>query len=186
MSQELNRIWSELNTDLERYICAKVNHQDHCNDILQDVYLKMVANVEKIKKVDNVKAYLLRISANTIADHYRTTKNRLPVAEANQSDFTYSSCCDTPAIGDTFLQQAISELPEQYRDALIKTDVQGMSQKDYAENLGISISGAKSRVQRAREKLRDIILKCCDYQFDRYGNIIGCCDENAAFMKPSK
>src|SRR5687767_10612681 len=98
---DINRIWSELNADLERYICVKVNHQDHCNDILQEVYLKMVANVEKIKNVDNVKAYLLRISSNTIADHYRTSKPSIPVDVIEEPDFTYNECCST-GISDMF------------------------------------------------------------------------------------
>jgi RNA polymerase sigma-70 factor, ECF subfamily len=185
MNEELNKIWGELNADLERYICVKVNHQDHCNDILQDVYLKMVTNVGKIKNVDNVKAYLLRISANTIADHYRASKTTSPFTEADQSDFIFNSCCEIPGIGDAFLKQAIRELPEKYRDALVRTDIEGMSQKDYAESLGISVSGAKSRVQRAREKLKDVILKCCDYQFDKYGNIIGCCGEKTDSLRSS-
>jgi RNA polymerase sigma-70 factor, ECF subfamily len=175
---DINAIWSELNADLERYICTKVNHEDHCNDILQDVYLKMVANVEKIKKVDNVKAYLLRISANTIADHYRNTNVMTDADGISQPDSSFNECCPSPAISERFLQQAIAELPGKYRDALLKTDIQGMSQKEYADSLGISISGAKSRVQRAREKLKDLILKCCDYQFDKYGNIVKCCGED--------
>ena len=59
----------------------------------------------------------------------------------------------------------------------MRVDFEGMSQKEYADRLGISISGAKSRVQRAREKLKDLILKCCDYQFDKYGNVIKCCGD---------
>ena len=178
MTQELNRVWGELNADLERYICTKVNHQDHCNDILQDVYLKMVANVDKIKSVDNVKAYLLRISANTIADHYRSKKITEGAADIDHPEISLNECCQSTGISDRFLKQAISELPYKYRDALIKTDLEGMSQKEYADSLSISVSGAKSRVQRARMKLKDLILKCCDYQFDKYGHILKCCGED--------
>ena len=171
---DINKIWGELMVDLERYVCVKVNHEDHCNDILQDVYLKMVSNVEKIRHVDNVRAYLTRIASNTIADHYRSAKPSAAAPDAEETTIPFNSCC-SPAISESFLQQAIQQLPEKYRDALTKTDLEGMSQSEYAESLGISLSGAKSRVQRAREKLKDLILKCCDYQFDKYGNIIKCC-----------
>ena len=178
MNTDIQQIWTELNTDLERYICNKVNHQDHCNDILQEVYLKLVDNVEKIKNVENVKGYLIRISSNTIADHYRSSKYIDTAAEVDAPFSDTDSCvCNTPDLAHTFLQRMIDHLPEKYRDALVKTELQGLSQKEYAKSLGISVSGAKSRVQRAREKLKDLILQCCDYQFDKYGNVISCCGE---------
>jgi RNA polymerase sigma-70 factor, ECF subfamily len=79
-------------------------------------------------------------------------------------------------LADCCLRPMIEALPAIYRDALIMTDLEGLSQKALAEKLGISISGAKSRVQRAREKLKEEILNCCQYEFDKYGNIISCCN----------
>jgi RNA polymerase sigma-70 factor (ECF subfamily) len=58
-------------------------------------------------------------------------------------------------------------LPEPYSQALILTEYEGLSQKEMAERLGISFSGAKSRVQRARRKLRDLLLQCCHFELDR-------------------
>lgn len=176
MQQEIQKIWNELNEDLGRYVCDKVNHQDHCHDILQDVYLKMVSNIEKIKNVDNIKAYLIRISSNTIADHYRSNKT----SEAIQHyEAPVSSCCGQSyqELAGNFLVKAIGQLPEKYRVALTKTELEGLSQKEYADMMGMSFSGAKSRVQRARQKLRDLVKQCCDYQFDKYGNVIKCCGE---------
>jgi RNA polymerase sigma-70 factor (ECF subfamily) len=66
---------------------------------------------------------------------------------------------------------------------LILTDLDGLTQKQYATIAGISLSGAKSRVQRAREKLKELILKCCEYEFDKYGNIIACCNNAAPAKK---
>jgi RNA polymerase sigma-70 factor, ECF subfamily len=66
----------------------------------------------------------------------------------------------------------VNELPEPYRQALLLTEYQGLNQKQMAERLGISVSGAKSRVQRAREKLRDMLLNCCHFEFDRRGRIV--------------
>ena len=56
----------------------------------------------------------------------------------------------------------INELPEPYRQALLLTEYQGLS-----------LLGAKSRVQRAREKLRDLLPQCCHFEFDRRGGIVG-------------
>ncbi len=66
----------------------------------------------------------------------------------------------------------IEELPEPYRQAPLMTEYQGLTQKQLAESQGLSLSGAKSRVQRAREKLRDMLLQCCHFEFDRRGGIV--------------
>ena len=85
------------------------------------------------------------------------------------------------------LKELIDELPEPYRQALILTEYQGLSQKQLAENLGIWLSGAKSRVQRARGKLREILLRCCHFEFDRRGHIMDyyerCCCCNRAIVQ---
>jgi RNA polymerase sigma-70 factor (ECF subfamily) len=71
-------------------------------------------------------------------------------------------------------RRMIYSLPEPYRDALVLTEFEGLTQKEMAERLGISISGAKSRVQRGREPLKQMLLERCEFEFDRLGRIIDC------------
>ena len=66
----------------------------------------------------------------------------------------------------------INSLPEKYKQALILTEFQNLTQKELAERMGLSVSGAKSRVQRARIKLKELLLGCCSLEFDHYGNVI--------------
>jgi RNA polymerase sigma-70 factor, ECF subfamily len=66
----------------------------------------------------------------------------------------------------------VDSLPDTYREALILTEYEGLTQRELAERLGLSLSGAKSRVQRAREKLKAMLLDCCHFEFDRLGKII--------------
>jgi RNA polymerase sigma-70 factor (ECF subfamily) len=70
------------------------------------------------------------------------------------------------------IKEMLDSLPNDYRQALILTEYQGLTQKELGEKLGISLSGAKSRVQRAREKLKTMLLNCCHFQFDRLGRVI--------------
>ncbi len=76
-------------------------------------------------------------------------------------------------------------LPEKYGQALRLTEFDGLTQTALAERLGLSLSGAKSRVQRAREKLRDVLLDCCHVELDLLGNVLqyeprcaACADSN--------
>jgi RNA polymerase sigma-70 factor (ECF subfamily) len=70
------------------------------------------------------------------------------------------------------IQEMIDDLPADYRQALILTEYEGLTQKELAQRLGISLSGAKSRVQRAREKLKIMLLNCCHFEFDRLGRVV--------------
>ena len=72
----------------------------------------------------------------------------------------------------TCIEPLIHTLPEKYRQALLLTDIEGMPQTKLAEALGLSASGAKSRVQRARQKLRYAIQTCCEIKHDSRGNIL--------------
>jgi RNA polymerase sigma-70 factor (ECF subfamily) len=73
----------------------------------------------------------------------------------------------------------MNDLPADYCEALCLTELEGISQKEYALRKGISYSAAKSRVQRGRAMLKDLLLQCCHYSFDKYGTVIdiqpNCC-----------
>ena len=88
-----------------------------------------------------------------------------------------------------WLPGMISQLPDGYREAVELYELQGMPQKGIADKLGVSLSGAKSRVQRGREKLKSLLFDCCSFERDSRGNIIGyqrnsieeCADRDSGF-----
>lgn len=71
-----------------------------------------------------------------------------------------------------YLKSMIDSLPDKYKQAIMLTELGGLTQKELAQKLGMSISGAKSRVQRGRNMLREKFFECCKFQFDAYGNIV--------------
>lgn len=167
-------IWNNFGTQLHALICHKTKHQDHCNDILQEVYIKMIENIDKVEKAANIKSYLLKMADNAVTDHYRRKANKTKSnysediliadeAEKRDASLQLADCC---------LRPMIESLEPIYREALILTELEGLSHKEFAEKIGISYTNAKSRVQRARQKLNTVILNCCSYEFDKYGNII--------------
>ena len=169
-------VWKNFNEQLENLICKKVNHADHCHDILQDVFIKVAQNIDKVVRAENMSSYLYRMADNAVTDHYRKKENK-PAEEIIHStksieqnqvierSFQLADCCLLPMI---------ASLPSIYKEALIMIELEGMKHKDYAVKAGITISNAKIRVQRGKEKLKDLILQCCNFQFDKYGNIVDC------------
>ncbi|HEY1870092.1 MAG TPA: sigma-70 family RNA polymerase sigma factor [Chitinophagaceae bacterium] len=174
MKNPVEKLWFQFGKQISEFICLRTSHRDHCHDILQNVYLKVIRNIDKIEAASNIKSYLIRTADNTIADFYRDNSryrilNEIPNLEDKREDFEKSL-----QLADCCLRPMIESLPPGYRDALIMADLEGISQRKIAEKLNLSLSGAKSRVQRARSLLKEVILKCCNYEFDRYGNIIKC------------
>jgi RNA polymerase sigma-70 factor (ECF subfamily) len=80
---------------------------------------------------------------------------------------------DDPVAALAFsLKEAVNELPEPYRRSMILTEFQGMTQTELAEKEGITLGAAKSRILRAREKLKALLLDCCHFELDNRGRII--------------
>jgi len=128
---------------------------------------------------------LYQITRNTLTDHYRQRPRPgtgLEGIEATVAGDEY----DAAALVSASLRDLIDQLPAKYREALVLTEFEGLTQAEMAAALGLSVSGAKSRVQRARAMLRDELLKCCHFEFDRLGHVIDyeprlvCCQPVAA------
>lgn len=170
---EITSIWDNFHKELKAFILNKTRNSADTDDILQDAFIRIIRNWDKVNQSDNIRLYLYGIVRNTIYDHFKQKKPVLDTAdiievltdeEAQNLNAAVAECCIKPFI---------NKLPERYREALLITEFQDVSQKELAEKLGISYSGAKSRVQRGKEKLKELILGCCPYQSDVYGNIIG-------------
>jgi RNA polymerase sigma-70 factor (ECF subfamily) len=175
MATTLTFIHQTFGRQLHNIVCKKLAHQDDCHDIMQEVYLKILLNINKVEQADNMAAYLVTLTNNTVIDHFRKAK-LVTYSTINEGTVAgYEVTKDQSLqLADCCLRPMIESLPEIYRDALIATELENMKLKDYAEKADISLSNAKVRVQRAKEKLKDIIMQCCSYDFDKYGNIIEC------------
>ncbi|MFN0037146.1 MAG: sigma-70 family RNA polymerase sigma factor [Saprospiraceae bacterium] len=165
-------IWTEFHRELKGFIAKAIRNPHDADDILQDTFLKISRNPDKISGAENLRHYLYGIVRNVINDYFRHKKtdhndpqwdsSTLSEDDKNTLNSTIAECCVRPFIG---------QLPEKYREALLISEFENFSQKELAEKLNISYSGAKSRVQRGKEKLKELLLNCCAYESDRYGNL---------------
>lgn len=172
MNQRMEAIWHEFSADLGRVIRSRVADPATAEDILQDVFVKLNRNLPQLSESTKVGAWLHLVARNAIIDHYRSRKETVEVPE----DLSIgTSVADSEMPGLTAAtRRMIDSLPEPDRTALIRTEIDGLTQREFAEELGISLSGAKSRVQRARERLKAMLEDCCRFEFDRRGRIIEC------------
>ena len=168
MTTTTEHIWNKFHNKLFQFIKKSVKDSDTANDILQDIFMKIHLRLNTLKDEDKLTGWVYQITRNSILDHFKKQKPQaeLPLMlselkEEKTFNEELSNC----------LKPIIDQLPENYKDAILQTELGHLSQKEYAEKLGISYSGAKSRVQRAKKQLHDLFNECCTIHSDKYGNI---------------
>jgi RNA polymerase sigma-70 factor (ECF subfamily) len=172
MTPTLETIWHEFAKKLGQFIRARVADPAAAEDILQDVFVKIQGRLDTLENPAKLQSWLYLIARNAIIDHYRTRKDTTEVPEALPAEPPENDA-EMEGLKASF-RRMIYSLPDTYRDAVVLTEFEGLTQKELAERLGISLSGAKSRVQRGREQLKQMLHECCTFEFDRRGKVIEC------------
>lgn len=182
MNLNLELVYHEFDNNLRKFIHRRVFDADASEDILQDVYLKIHDGIDKLREPERLTPWVFQIARNAIVDHHRRSH-----PESDLEEDLVALPTDEP---DLYAELAstvhgmLACLPMHYRKALELADLQGMKQDDVAKILGLSLSGVKSRVQRARQKLKQAFLACCHFEFDHNGRAVefqsncGHCSEN--------
>jgi RNA polymerase sigma-70 factor, ECF subfamily len=173
--------WRSLEASLRPFIARRVAADD-VDDVVQDVFVRIQRGVSSLRDEERFGPWVYQIARSAVAEHRRVAA-RHPVATAGGS----------PEAGgvldpreddedDAALQREVASyaalfvsfLPSPYREALTLTDLEGLTQKEAARMLGISVSGMKSRVQRGRRKLREALEDCCTIALDARRRVVAC------------
>jgi RNA polymerase sigma-70 factor (ECF subfamily) len=173
MAIDTQEIWHTFSERLRHFILKRVQNEEDAADILQDVFCKIHGNIDHLRNEDKLQSWLYRIARNAIVDSYRRRKSerRVELGLDRLSDLSTDSDAMTAEIAEC-LRPMADRLPEKYRQAVLLVDFEGVSQMELADQTGLSLSGAKSRVQRGRQKLKEKLLECCHFELGRSGNIL--------------
>lgn len=180
----MEEVWLKLENGLRAYIMSKVHNESVASDLLQELFIRIHANIDRLKDRTKIQPWIYQICRNLIIDHFRGIKKEqgrvLPTLEMEYEDRDEDFMSET--LDDMIKMMA--DLPPEYCEALCLTELEGLNQKEFAERIGMSYSGAKSRVQRARKMLKDLLMNCCHYEFDKYGTVIGIYPANCCCCHP--
>jgi RNA polymerase sigma-70 factor (ECF subfamily) len=171
MTTDIEPIWRDYHNKLHGFILGKVGDRSTAEDILQDVFLKILSRIDTLKDDTKIQSWIYRITRNAIIDYYRSKKIPSELPESLAAPETAQNETVKQEISGWLLPM-IDNLPEHYRDALIMSEIEGKPQKEVAEKHGLSLSGAKTRIQRGRAKVKDLLTQCCTFEFDRQGRVI--------------
>jgi RNA polymerase sigma-70 factor (ECF subfamily) len=165
------RIWQTYRAELLRFVLKRVRDRALAEDIVHDVFIKAYTHRDDLKDLGKLRPWLYQITRNALADYYRSQKPVEPLSddlisendgEVNRAEQELARC----------LLPLLDELPTEYRHALTLAEFEGVTQREIAAREGLSLSGAKSRVQRARKMLREVLLQCCRVEMDQRGGLV--------------
>lgn len=172
--------WSIFQHELRNFVLKRVKDKASADDIVQDVFVKVYTNIDRLKDSDKLSAWIYQITRNTIADYFRSRTKTLAQEDLSWND----SSNDLNGCVAVCLAKLTNTLPDIYREALQLAEMENLSQLQLAERLGISYSGAKSRVQRARQLLKKKMEEQLIVKTDGYGNVLVCEDRNPCCRQP--
>ena len=173
-------VWQELEGQLRPFVARRLSDAADVDDVMQNIYLRIQAGVGELRDSERFGPWVYRVARSALADHGRSrARHPLPLTEPTD-EVPAAPATDIPGDSDGSAEQAlashlaafIAALPSPYREAVTLTELQGMSQKDAAEMLEISLSGMKSRVQRGRQQIREMLQACCEIALDARGHVL--------------
>jgi RNA polymerase sigma-70 factor (ECF subfamily) len=161
---------------LHGFVARRVNNPADVDDLVQDIFVRIHERIATVEQADRVHAWAYQIARNVISDYYRERlrHRERPATEAELDIPVELDDDDGSAASELAhcLAPIMARLPESYRQAVELTEIHGMTQAAAASQLDLSVSGMKSRVQRGRRQMKELLLDCCQVAIDRRGGVI--------------
>lgn len=166
-------LWQDVATRLRPFVARQVPPTD-VDDVLQDVFVRMQRGLSSIRDEERFTSWLFQVARSSVAEHVRA-KARHPVAPEVDIELPALVAEDDDRDASRSLSSCVSlfvaRLSSPYREAVTLVELEGMTAREAADMLGISVSGMKSRVQRGRQHLREMFDQCCVIALDARGKV---------------
>jgi len=178
--------WQAYRTQLYHFVRSRVDDDAGAEDVVHDVLVKAYTQRDTLKDHSKFVQWMYQITRHAVIDYYRAHKPWITLSEdLARGDFIGEDLAGRDLIGeeadrDVSAEQAlarcltplVAQLPAPYRRAVTMSELEGQTQRAVASTLGLSVSGAKSRVQRGRKMLEEMLLTCCRFEFDSRGRLM--------------
>jgi RNA polymerase sigma-70 factor (ECF subfamily) len=171
-------LWDAFHQRLRSFVARRIENPADVDDIVQDIFVRIHERIDSVEHDERVPAWIYQIARNSIVDYYRAPRRRrerfgadaeINGVHAEDGDFDDASAVEELA---QCLTPLLDRLTPAYRAALELTEFDGLTQREAAAAQQISVSGLKSRVQRGRRQLHDLLRACCEIELDQRGGVI--------------
>ena len=194
MGVSTEQAWQAMSRQLRAFFRRRVRDDQLAEDLLQETFVRVHNGLASLREQERLAAWVYRIAHNTLRDYFR--KGFVSKEVLAPDGVVAAALPEEPPSEENHNQEiaaglecVVQQLAPRYREAIELAELQGLTQGEVGARLGLSLSGAKSRVQRGRDKLKDLLLECCHFERDRRGNVIeyrpqracsGCCGNRGA------
>lgn len=179
MAKNGQDIWRQVHDGLRAFVARRVADEAAVEDILQEVFLRMHRRLDSLKDPRRIVSWLFQIARHAIVDHYRRPARRREMPAGLPADLDAAHPVSVSSVEEELtdarrlraelagcLRPMIDRLSADYRQAVTLVELEGLTQQAAAKRLHLSVSGMKSRVQRGRRQLKNMLQACCEIQLD--------------------
>lgn len=175
LRSDSSAMWAEFAAPLRAFLARRVPRDVDPDDVLQDVFVRVLRHLPTLRDADRLDSWLFQIARNALMDAMRVRQRRDARTDSLEIDVAAAVSSEDVRAAEAELAPCltpmVARLEEPYRGAIELTSVKGLTQTEAAKAAGISVSGMKSRVQRAREQLKRMMLRCCEVDIDARGGV---------------
>lgn len=180
----MEQIYKQYYMRLFSFIDSKIHNKEDTKDILSVVFIKIYSNIDKLNSNEKLTSWIFAITRNAIIDFYRRDNKDQNNIEFDE-EYIFEDKDQSSAINElsNCIEPIINSLATKYAKALYLSEIKELKQKEISEKLGISTSNIKNIIFRGKKQIKDKLLQCCHYEYDKFGNIIDydVKDENCNF-----
>jgi RNA polymerase sigma-70 factor (ECF subfamily) len=170
-------LWQDAVARLRPFVGRQVPAAD-VDDVLQDVFLRVQRGLEGLRDEERYTSWLFQVARSSVIDHARRRARHPVVAGDDVGDELPAPAPEEEAddreaarLLASCVSVFVARLPSPYREAITLVELQGLTAREAAALVGISVSGMKSRVQRGRAQLRELFERCCEIALDARGKV---------------
>lgn len=175
-AQALGAVWLDFARPLRAFLSRRVPLGIEVDDVLQDVFVRVQRGIGALKEGDRLHAWIFQVARSAAVDAIRARSRHTAPADA-VSALEVPDAPEAEDSPESLLALCVAPMLERldapYREAMQLVEVAGLTQAEAAARVGITLSAMKSRVQRARVQLKELLVACCTIDVDARGSVMG-------------
>ena len=174
MQTKFDIIWGRFHNKLEWLVKSKISNNEDAQDVLQNIFVKIYKNIDRLDDIEKLSSWINKVAKNTIIDYYK----KVEVTKVNIDDMQLE---DNITIDESFnseiskcLSTFINQLSETDKTIIQKAHFNKIKHRKIAQEFNITEANSKVKFSRAKKRLKKLLSNCCEFEADKYGNIISC------------
>jgi RNA polymerase sigma-70 factor, ECF subfamily len=170
-------IVEQYQTVVRRLINMTVKNEWVSDDLTQETFIKAYNKMDSLEDISKIKSWLMRIAYNLCLDYFKSTaRSKLDCLESIEDVFSSNILPIEKQLECNEMSDCVQEkmllLPQPYRTILYLFDCAGLTHREIAGVLEVNIGTVKTRLHRARTKMKAILKEHCDFKNDERAVLI--------------